>query len=131
MAKQKDTTGKYSNIRLNYNIWISSENDEYILGDDIFRLLRSIHSDGSLSAAAKLNNISYRKVWGDLKECESKLGFGLIEKTRGGKDGGRTSLTDDGIRLLEAYNMLHSEFQKSVNEVIIDFKRTVKGKKSQ
>lgn len=126
----KEKLSKYSNIRLNYNIWLTSEDDEHILGDDIYLLLKSINSKESLSAAAKENKISYRKAWGDLKTCEEKLGFTLIFKQRGGKDGGSTMLTEEGLKLLHAFDRLHVEFQKSVNEVIIDFKRTVKGKKA-
>ncbi|MFH2143931.1 MAG: ModE family transcriptional regulator [Bacteroidota bacterium] len=129
MSEKRDI--KYSNVRLKYKVWLTSESDEYILGDDIYRLLKVITEKESLSASAKENEISYRKAWGDLKLCEEKLGFNLLQKQRGGKDGGRTFLTEEGEKLLKAFDRLHSDFQKSVNDVIIDFKRTVKGKKEE
>ena len=63
-----------------------------------------------------------------LASMEEKLGFALLEKERGGKDGGRSYLTEEGKRLIEAYNNMNSKIQNEANDVIRDFKRTMKGK---
>lgn len=117
---------RYSNINLHYNIWMSTESGENVISDERMQLLAAIKQEGSLMAAAQKMEISYRKAWGDFKATEKYLGFPLIEKHRGGKDGGSTQLTDEGIRLIEAYQTFRESFQEAVNRVIIDFKRTLK-----
>jgi len=117
---------KYSNIRINYKLWMSSENGAAIIDDDKWQMLISIQKLGSLKAAADKENISYRKAWGDIRKMEMILGFQLVEKHRGGKSGGVTILTGEGLRLTEAYIRFHEEFQKNVDETIKKFKKLLK-----
>ncbi len=118
---------KYSNVHVDYTIWIKDENGADIIGDDKFLMLKTIREEGSLKTAAEKLHISYRKAWGDLKTCEDLLGFPLLEKQRGGADGGRTLLTDEGIRFITLYESMHNEFQVAVTEIIKRFKKTLKG----
>jgi molybdate transport system regulatory protein len=117
---------KYSNVNLHYSIWMSSESGEHVISDERLQLLIAIRKLGSLRAAADHLKISYRKAWGDLRSTEALLGFRLIDKHRGGKDGGATQLTEEGIRMVNAYEVFRGEFQKAVNKVIIKFKKTLK-----
>ena len=71
--------------------------------------------------------MSYRKAWGDLKNCELLLGFNLIEKHRGGSDGGGTVLTAEGERFIQTYESMQSKFQSAVTDILKDFKKTLKG----
>jgi len=105
---------KFSNIQLNYKIWFSSEDGQNIMGDGKIRLLKTINEQGSLKAATNLLKISYRKAWGDIKKAEDILGFQLINKLRGGPDGGSSSLTEEGQRLIISYDI----FQKELNKFI-------------
>ena len=119
---------KYSNIRVNYRVWLSTKDDQEILGDEEWQMLKIIAEMGSLKAAADEMKISYRKAWGDLRDAEQKLGFPLIEKTRGGEQGGSSTLTEEGARLINAYNEFHLNLQDAVEGYIIQFKKTLKGK---
>ncbi len=129
MSDTQNTESKYSNIRVNYKIWITSQDEQNILGDGKWKLLKEIDNRGSLTEAAKFIGVSYRKAWGDLKKIEETLGLVLLIKQRGGVAGGRTTLTDEGKRLLDAYEALQGKFQNAVNDLIIDFKKTLKHKK--
>lgn len=117
---------KYSNIQVNYKIWINAEDGTSILGDDRFLLLKTIKEHGSLKTASEKLHISYRKAWGDLKTCEELLGFPLIEKHRGGAEGGSTKLTEEGLRFIELYHQMQSDFQTAVNDIIKSFKKNLK-----
>ena len=109
-------------IFLNYKLWLSSVTGEGILEEDRYKLLQLIKEKGSLKAAAEIMNISYRKAWGDLKKAEELLGYDLITRQRGGKDGGQSQLTPKAIKLLEAYDMLHTKMDDAVEEAYEDFK---------
>ncbi|HPI31608.1 MAG TPA: LysR family transcriptional regulator [Bacteroidales bacterium] len=117
---------KYSNIRINYKIWMADETGDAIIDDDKWQMLISIRELGSLKAAADKQKISYRKAWGDIRHMEAILGFQLVEKHRGGKSGGVTILTDEGLRLTEAYVQFRAEFQRNVDHIIKDFKKLLK-----
>ncbi|MEI6852760.1 MAG: LysR family transcriptional regulator [Bacteroidota bacterium] len=124
MEEKKYT--RYSNIRINYKLWMSSETGDAIIDDDKWQLLIAIQKHGSLKAASDVMDISYRKVWGDLKKIEEILGFSIIEKHRGGKDGGVTYLTEEGAKLIRDYIEFRAEFQDAVDTIIKKFKKKLK-----
>ena len=117
---------KYSNIRVNYKLTITSETGNEIIGDSDWQLLKNIEEFASIKIAADIIGISYRKAWGDLRRIEDNLGFTIVVKNRGGELGGNTKLTDEGVKLISAYKELNNNFQNAVNKYIIEFKRTIK-----
>jgi molybdate transport repressor ModE-like protein len=113
-------------IFLNYKLWLSSVTGEGIIEEDRYKLLQLIREKGSLKAAAKEIHISYRKAWGDLKKMEELLGYELIIRQRGGKDGGQSQLTEKAIKLLEAYDVLHTKMDDAVEKAYEEFKENAK-----
>ena len=113
-------------IFLNYKLWLSSVTGEGIMEEDRYRLLQLIKEKGSLKAAADDMKISYRKAWGDLKKAEELLGYDLIIRQRGGKSGGQSQLTDKAIKLLEAYEVLHTKMDDAVEKAYEEFRNKTK-----
>ncbi|MEE4257267.1 MAG: hypothetical protein V2I47_09525 [Bacteroidales bacterium] len=111
------------NVLLNYKLWLSSLSGEGIISEHIYTLLNGIRDKGSLKAAAEDAGISYRKAWGDLKNAESLLGYELTEKTRGGKEGGKSLLTPSALKLLEAYSALQQKLDDAVEEAYLELKK--------
>lgn len=112
-------------IFLNYKLWLSSVTGEGIMEEDRYRLLKAIHERGSLKSAAARMGISYRKAWGDLKKAEELLGYGLVIRQRGGKDGGSSALTEKAVKLLEAYEALHVKLDNAVEKAYDDFRKKI------
>lgn len=113
---------KYYNIFLNYNIWLENKtNNDNIINHELFQLLEQIDKKGSLSAAADKVGISYRKAWGDIRECEKKLGFCLVKRVRGGDKGGNSYLSEDGDKLLKAYKELTNEIDNAIYKITRKF----------
>ncbi|MBI2723586.1 MAG: LysR family transcriptional regulator [Chloroflexi bacterium] len=83
-------------------IWIERDG-RIALSSYRARLLSLIDETGSLSEAANRMQISYRRAWGKLREIESNLGLRLVESVSGGPGGGGSRLTDEGRRMLQAY----------------------------
>ncbi|HCC70090.1 MAG TPA: ModE family transcriptional regulator [Bacteroidales bacterium] len=108
---------KYYDVFLKYHINLEKVDNENILGCEGFGLLDAIRTTGSLASAAAEMNISYRKAWGIIKEVEDKLGFSLVEKHRGGAEGGYTHLTVEGNELMDAYNELTNQFNASMKDI--------------
>ncbi|MFA6128398.1 MAG: LysR family transcriptional regulator [Bacteroidales bacterium] len=105
---------KYYNIFLGYEVWLTNQETGGRLDDKLVRLLVGIRDKGSLRSAADSLGLSYRKAWGDIRKAEQFIGFPLVEKVRGGKDGGLSRLTGDGSELVEAFSHLHKEFDKAI-----------------
>jgi len=112
---------KYYDVFLKYRLWLCTKNGEGILGDGRLALLREINKTGSLKSAAENLRISYRKAWGNVKQAEELLGFKLVKKQRGGKDGGNSQLSPEGQLLLEAYEELKIDFNKSIKKITKKF----------
>lgn len=112
---------KYFNIFLNYHFWLSSKDKTKILGEKLIKILKDIETEGSIQASAKKNNVSYRKAWGDIKKAEEILKFCITETKRGGKDGGKTILTEDGKNMLSAFDELEDEFEKAIYKIAKKF----------
>jgi molybdate transport system regulatory protein len=105
---------KYYNVFLNYEVWLTNRVSEGRLDDKLVMLLRGIQETGTIRSAAESLGLSYRKAWGDIRKAESFVGFSLVEKTRGGKDGGLSRLTLDGVELVEAFDQLHKDFNEAI-----------------
>lgn len=105
---------KYYNVFLDYGVWLTNRETVGRLDDKLVGLLKCIQEHGSLRSAADSLGLSYRKAWGDIRKAEKFIGFALVEKIRGGKDGGLSRLTDDGAELVEAFSHLHKDFDEAI-----------------
>ena len=117
---------KLEGLSVKYKMWISAENGEDIMGNGKWLLLKTIDEEGSLKAAADKLCMSYRKAWGSLKNTEEYLGFPIVEKHRGGSQGGRTSLTKDGKKLIETYEVFYHEAKASIKDAFVKFMEDLK-----
>ena len=123
--KTKDKDG-YRKVFLNYKLWLSSITGDGAVGDTEYQLLKHISKSQSLKAASDDLGISYRKAWGDLKKAEEFLGYQLLDKTRGGKSGGTSVVTNRAIKLIEAYEALQNTFDEKVEAAFDEFKDKIK-----
>ena len=112
-------------IQFNYKIWLSTDDDKGIMGDGKWQILKAIEEHGSLTAATKALGITYRRTWGDLKKIEEMLGFQLLEKERGGKEGGKSSLTAEGKRLVKAFDEFHDKVDVFIEKAFGEFRDRV------
>jgi len=87
-----------------------------VFGHGRAALLKTIQEEGSLSAAAKKLNISYRHAWGYLQASEQRLGFKLLSTSIGGPGGGGAVLTRKAEALLKKYEQLQEWANEAVNE---------------
>jgi molybdate transport system regulatory protein len=114
-------------LRTRFKLWLSSRDVEGVFGDGKWRLLQSIDAEGSLRAASQSLHISYRKAWGDLKKAQQCLNITLVEKQRGGVQGGRTELTEQGKKWMDAYTRFRGDIEKAAGKAYEQhFKELVK-----
>ncbi|MBU1172863.1 MAG: LysR family transcriptional regulator [Proteobacteria bacterium] len=88
-------------------IWIEDDKGLVIFGLGRLRILAAIDRCGSLNAAAKELNMSYRALWGKIKATEQGLGAPLLHRTTGGVSGGGSQLTDLAQTLIREFKNMH------------------------
>ncbi|MFA6949153.1 MAG: LysR family transcriptional regulator [Lentimicrobiaceae bacterium] len=106
----------YDQLQLNYKIWFSDKNGKGLLGDGKWKILKAIDETGSLTAACEKLGLTYRRTWNDLKSIEEKLGFTLLETSRGGAEGGSTKITAEGRNLIQAFDHFHEKVDTLMQE---------------
>ncbi|MFY9605856.1 MAG: NUDIX domain-containing protein [Thermoplasmata archaeon] len=99
---------------LKLKIWLERDG-RFIVSDGRAKLLRKVKDLGSLSKAAKEMGMSYRHAWGIVRRISQNAGGEIAHSTRGGKEGGITSLTPFGEEILREYEnkaaSLQSQFE--------------------
>lgn len=103
-------------LKTKFKLWLSTEDAEGVFGDGKWRLLKNIDAKGSLKAASQSLHISYRKAWGDLKKTQQYLNIPLVEKQRGGIQGGQTALTEQGKKWVKAYNGFRTDIERAIEK---------------
>lgn len=82
-------------------------------------LLLSIARTGSISAAARDLNVSYKTAWEHISRLNSESRVPLVERAAGGVRGGGTRVTPAGRTLLDKFFALeqeHSAFIKKLSD---------------
>ncbi|HBP24775.1 MAG TPA: ModE molybdate transport repressor domain-containing protein [Oribacterium sp.] len=98
-------------------------NTKPFFGPGTVTLLRQIDSMGNVREACALCGISYSKGWNIIHDCENELGYRIVERQPGGKDGGRSTLSEHGRKLILLYEQLEREMneiaQQKFNEIFL------------
>lgn len=80
--------------------------DEAMLGPGKADLLDRIRQTGSIAAAGRSMNMSYKRAWMLVEEMNAAFREPLVSSARGGARGGGASLTDAGVQVLAHYRKL-------------------------
>ena len=88
---------------LKLKLWLV-DGDRFIVSDGRASLLSKIKEHGSLSKAADEMGMSYRHAWGIVQRISENAGGDIVSSTRGGREGGVSTLTDLGERILSEYD---------------------------
>ena len=80
--------------------------DEGRLGPGKVALLEQIESEGSISAAGRAMNMSYKRAWELVAEINQSFTEPLVCAKTGGKTGGGAVLTPRGVELIRHYRAI-------------------------
>lgn len=76
------------------------------LGPGKIQLLESIAACGSISAAGRAMDMSYKRAWDLVDEINKMCGQAAVARQTGGKHGGGATLTAFGASLVERYRRI-------------------------
>jgi molybdenum ABC transporter molybdate-binding protein len=94
-----------SDWKVGVRVWVERRG-ETVLGEGRAELLAAIDSERSITKAAKVAGMSYRRAWNMIQEVNDAAGEPLIEATVGGPQGGGARLTPHGRLALEVYGKI-------------------------
>jgi molybdate transport system regulatory protein len=80
--------------------------DDSRLGPGKIQLLESIATCGSISAAGRAMDMSYKRAWDLVDEINTMCGQAAVARQTGGKHGGGATLTAFGASLVERYRRI-------------------------
>ena len=80
--------------------------DEGRLGPGKVMLLERIAREGSISAAGRSMNMSYKRAWELVSEINSTFEAPLVTAQTGGREGGGAVLTERGKELIRHYRAI-------------------------
>ncbi len=101
-------------LRANYKVWLELENGKPVAGPGVIAMLRALDETKSFTRASRKLGISFRYLWGRIREAERVLGVKLVETYRGGSRHGGAELTPTARALIEAYSSLEEEVRRAI-----------------
>jgi molybdate transport system regulatory protein len=86
---------------------------DHALGPGKVRLLELISETGSISAAGREMNMSYRRAWNLINELNTMFAEPVVDARPGGANGGGASLTAAGADVVRRYRAIESNVASS------------------
>ncbi len=104
--------------KIKSRIWIEGKNGTFLAEGRII-LLKQIIESGSISTAAKAMKMSYKKAWEIIDGMNKEARKPLIIKVIGGKGGGGTQVTDEGLKVIQLFEKLNKNCQEYLDKEIL------------
>ncbi len=84
------------------------------LGRGKIMLLQHIAATGSISAAGRAMDMSYRRAWLLVSALNAMFSQPSVESQRGGKQGGGAEVTPFGLELISRYHAMQSRLETAL-----------------
>ena len=86
------------------------------IGPGKIQLLEHIRECGSISAAGRAMDMSYKRAWDLVDEINRICRQSAVERQTGGKNGGGAVLTPLGLSLVARYRKIEREAEKAARK---------------
>ena len=106
---------KHNNDMMHSFVKISIEKEISFFDSRTKLLLLLIQDTHSVRNACKQMALSYSKAWNMINHMEKELGYEVVERKHGGKNGGTTFLTKKGSEFLEKYEVFENNIRQFAN----------------
>lgn len=91
-------------------VWLEKSGETYLAPGRV-TLLERIDKYGSITKAAKSMEMSYRHAWLLVEDMNGKSSTPLVLRSTGGRGGGGTALTDEGMKVIKQFKDLQEKLR--------------------
>lgn len=95
--------------------WIENSDGELIFGKGKTEVLEVIAEVGSISKAAEILGMNYKKCWNHLQILQNNMKEELVTTKQGGGENAGTTLNERAHELINAYKQLQCEIEDFAN----------------
>jgi len=120
LAQKRYLFGSKPTVRS--KVWFEAAG-AHVFGSGIAKLLENVYRLGSLQEAAKAAGMSYRYAWDLINMAENHFGKTLIDRHTGGRHGGGSALSAEGLRMLEVFRQLNEDVAAFTDERFLELYR--------
>ena len=96
------------------------------MGPGKARLVSLIDDTGSISAAARTMNMSYRRAWQLVDALNRSFSEPVVVTAVGGRRGGGAAVTDFGRRLVASYHDMEQKASDAIAADLVEFSSHLK-----
>lgn len=114
-AEKEPGAGKMEGLHPQTKISLAREQSFY--GPGVHQLMSIIEQTESIRLACSQMGISYSKGWKLINRIEKAYGFKVLNRQPGGRDGGRSTVTDKGRELMAKYEAFSEESMAKIGEL--------------
>lgn len=108
-------SGKLPKLRPEIKLSLAREQSFY--GPGVHQLMSIIEKTESIRLACSQMGISYSKGWKLINRIEAAYGFKVLNRQPGGRDGGKSVVTEKGKELMEKYEAFAAESTTKIDEL--------------
>ena len=106
------------NLQVKAKVKLTLCTDDRFFGPGVCELLEKIRETGSIQAAAAKMELSYSKAWKILNRAEKELGTSLITRMSGGRNGGSSTLTEEGEKAVADFREMEARLSAYADELL-------------
>jgi len=110
------TKSKLLHLTPKSKIWIVDKDNRILMGGGRQNILEVIERTGSMNKAATELGMSFRTVWGKIRDTERRLGFKLVENRSDSRRGG-SKLTEHARQLMKQYEQFNQEAVDAIDDI--------------
>lgn len=99
------------------------------IGPGKILLLENIQTTGSISAAGRAMEMSYKRAWDLVDELNRICGQAAVERQTGGRNGGGAMLTPFGENLVSRYRTIEQAAAVAARQQLLALKKDIGGKR--
>ena len=96
------------------------------IGPGKIQLLEKIQQIGSISAAGRAMDMSYKRAWDLVDEINRICRHAAVEPQAGGKNGGGAMLTPFGTALVARYRKIEREAARAVRKELLALRSDIR-----